>query len=137
MVSFDFSGAALLDVGDEPLKCREFFALENISLARLPTPELLRFFSVVGVGPASLLFLSVEADPLPEVFAPPTAASSAGAMFVGEAVASAGFEGSLLVAPSTVVTSSSLPAPNMRLSRPPPPAWEEKLLLLFPARLKI
>jgi hypothetical protein len=134
IVSFAaFSDAAELEVGDEPLKCSEFFALENISLARL-TPELLRFFSVVGVEFASLLpFRSVEAAPLPEGI---TDAPSAGIEDVGGAVVVAGFELSPVVGPSTAVTSSSLPEPNMRFNKPPPPGWEEKLLRLFPARVK-
>jgi hypothetical protein len=127
-----FSDATELELGDE-LKCSEFFALENISLARL-TPELLRFFSVVGVEFASPLpFRSVEADPLPEGI---TDAPSVGIEDVGGAVVVAGFELSPVVGPSAAVTSSSLPEPNMRFSKPPPPGWEEKLLRLFPARVK-
>lgn len=130
-----FSDAADLDVGGEPLRWREFFALENMSRARL-TPELRRFFSAVGVDPASLPFLSVEAAPLPEGFALLRGASSVGIEDVGGGVAAAGFVLSPAVGPSTGATSSSFPEPNMRLSKPPPPAWEEKLRRLFPARLK-
>jgi hypothetical protein len=123
-------------VGEEPLKCSEFFALENMSLARL-TPELLRFFSAVGFVPASMLFRSVGRDPLPEDLLPPRDASSNAVVAVDAADDWVGLVLSPGAGASTAATSSSFPEPNIRFSKPPPPAWEEKLLRLFPARLKV
>ena len=116
-------------VGEEPLRCSDCFALENISLARDDTPLLRRFFSVVGVEPASLGLRSLEEDPLPAVPDTPGAPLSV----VG---AAAGFGASLAVGPSTAASSSSLPGevPNILFSRPP---WLEKLRRLFPARLMV
>jgi hypothetical protein len=126
-------------VGDDPLplRCSDCFALENMSLARL-TPELLRFFSVVGLGPASLLLRPVGVDPFPAGVAAAAEASSprTGAAVAGED-AGACLDESTLAGLSMAAPSSSLLEPNIRFNKPPPPAWEEKLRLLFPARVKV
>jgi hypothetical protein len=87
--------AAELEAGVEPLKCSEFFALENMSLAR-DTPLERRFFSVVGVVLllASLLLRSVDVVPLPVALA--AGVPSVGAGPVAGAGAVAGFELSLV-----------------------------------------
>ena len=112
------------DVGEEPCKWSEFFALENMSRAR-DTP-LLRLLGVV-VGMGSVLLRSAVGDVLLRFSLP---------AFVWSAALAFGASASVGVEASTAEESSSLPGdvPNILFNRPP---WLEKLLRLLPARLMI
>jgi hypothetical protein len=113
-----------LDVGEpeEPPRCSDCFALENISRAR-DTPLLRRFLSVGAE--ASLGLRSIDVDPLLAVFAPPAAPLSV-------AVAAAGRGASLFAGISVAELSSSLVFPNIFESKPP---WALRRLL--PASLNV
>ena len=112
----------VLEVGepDEPPRCNDCFALENMSRAR-DTPLLRRFLSVGAE--ASLGLRSMEAEPLLVVFVGAAAALSA--------AGAAGLGASLLAGVSTAGLSSSFALPNIFESKPP---WALRRLL--PASLE-
>jgi hypothetical protein len=110
----------VLEVGEEPPRCSDCFALENMSRAR-DTPLLRRFLSVGAE--ASLGLRSMEAEPLLVVFVAPAAALS-----VTEA--GVGFGASWFAGVSMAELSSSFAFPNIFESKPP---WA--LLRLLPASL--
>ena len=113
----------LLEVGEEPVKWSDCFALENMSRAR-ETPLLRRFFSLDG-GFVSLLLRS-EVDVL-EALLPARFLSSVPVSLAGETLSDsvAGLE-------SIAESSSLLALPNILFKRPP---CVEKLLRLLPAGL--
>jgi hypothetical protein len=115
------------EVGEDPWRFRDCFALENMSRAR-NTPLLRRFFSPLGV--ASSFAFRFEGLLPPARLSPPLLDSAAG---VDVEI----FGGSATDVDSTAL-SSSFPGvdeePNILFNRPPE---LEKLLRLFPARLMI
>jgi hypothetical protein len=113
--TFSVMVAFVVLVGEEPPRCSDCFALENMSRAR-DTPLLRRFLSVGAE--ASLDLRSMEAEPLLVVFVAPAAALSA--------TGAAGFGASLLAGVSMVEFSSSFALPNIFESRPP---WALRRLL--------
>jgi hypothetical protein len=108
----------VLEVGepDEPPRCNDCFALENMSRAR-DTPLLRRFLS--AGAEASLGLRSIEAEPLLVVFIAPAAPLSV-------AGAAVGCGASLLAGVPMVELSSSFAFPNIFESKPP---WALRRLL--------
>ena len=103
-----------VDVGEEPPKCNDCFALENMSRAR-DTPLVRRFLS--GGAADSLILRSVAAEPLLAPCVP-------GALSVEDAAA--GLGASWVAGVSMADPSSSFAFPNIFESKPP---WALRRLL--------